>query len=277
MVVRMNVARAKSQVDKENAADRVRVFLVDDHSMLREGIRHLLEGDGEFEVIGEADSVEEALECLERKMAEIVVMDINLPGVDGVEGTRQMKARYPELKVVILSAYGEKYLVPSIDAGADGYLLKTLPPAELLRSMHQAALGQSPVDVSLTRYLMNQAATGLPGDGLPTEQQQIRQTNLKRAVLEANDDAQEKAETQPVKTPAYPLGLTQREIEVIRLIAMGKTDREIGKELFISFRTAGNHLRSILNKTDAANRAEAAAYATRHGLTGEDDDSGDID
>ncbi len=105
--------------------ERITVLLVDDHPMVREGMKRLLEGEGGFEVVGEVDSVEDALEELQRGRAEIVVMDIQLPGVDGVEGTRLLKAAHPEVKVVIVSAYGEDYLVPSIDAGADGYLLKT--------------------------------------------------------------------------------------------------------------------------------------------------------
>ena len=111
--------RGVGQALKERDAERIRVLLVDDHPMVREGMRRLLEAEGRFEVVGEVDSVESALEELAYKKAEIVVMDIQLPGMDGVEGTRQMKARYPDIKVVIVSAYGEDYLVPSIDAGAE--------------------------------------------------------------------------------------------------------------------------------------------------------------
>ena len=220
--------RGVGQALKERDAERIRVLLVDDHPMVREGMRRLLEGDGRFEVVGEVDSVESALEELAHKKAEIVVMDIQLPGMDGVEGTRQMKARYPDIKVVIVSAYGEDYLVPSIDAGADGYLLKTLAPVDLVKSMHQAAMGQSPVDAALTRHLMNQAAAGKgkEGEGKPTERQQA----------------------------------------VLKLVADGLSSKELAARLFISQTTLKREFRNIFNLLGVNDRAHAVAEAYRRGL-----------
>lgn len=213
---------------QDKKGDRIKVLLVDDHPMVREGMRRLLEGEGGFEVVGEVDSVEDALSELQNKKTDIVVMDIQLPGTNGVEGTRQMKARYPDIKVVIVSAYGEDYLVPSIDAGADGYLLKTLPPSELVKSMHQAALGQSPVDSALTRHLMNQAAAGKSseGDGTPTERQQ----------------------------------------EVLKLVANGLSSKELASKLFISQTTLKREFRNIFNLLGVNDRAHAVAEAYRRNL-----------
>ena len=213
---------------KERGLERITVLLVDDHPMVREGMRRLLEGEGGFEVVGEVDSVEAALEALERKRAEIVVMDIKLPGVDGVEGTRQLKAKYPDVKVVIVSAYGEDYLVPSIDAVADGYLLKTLSPPELLKSMHQVAMGQSPVDAALTRHLMNQAAAGkgMEKEGQPTERQQ----------------------------------------EVLKLVADGLSSKELASRLYISQTTLKREFRNIFNLLGVNDRAHAVAEAYRRHL-----------
>ena len=213
---------------KERDLERITILLVDDHPMVREGMKRLLEGEGGFEVVGEVDSVEAALEALERKRAEIVVMDIKLPGVDGVEGTRQLKAKYPDVKVVIVSAYGEDYLVPSIDAGADGYLLKTLPPPDLLKSMHQVAMGQSPVDAALTRHLMNQAAAGKgkEGEGKPTERQQ----------------------------------------EVLKLVADGLSSKELASRLYISQTTLKREFRNIFNLLGVNDRAHAVAEAYRRHL-----------
>ena len=220
--------RGVGQALKERDAERIRVLLVDDHPMVREGMRRLLEAEGRFEVVGEVDSVESALEELAHKKAEIVVMDIQLPGMDGVEGTRQMKARYPDIKVVIVSAYGEDYLVPSIDAGADGYLLKTLAPVDLVKSMHQAAMGQSPVDAALTRHLMNQAAAGKgkEGEGKPTERQQ----------------------------------------EVLKLVAVGLSSKELAARLFISQTTLKREFRNIFNLLGVNDRAHAVAEAYRRSL-----------
>ena len=196
--------------------------------MVREGMKRLLEGEGGFEVVGEVDSVEEALVELERGRTEIVVMDIQLPGINGVEGTRMLKAAHPEVKVVIVSAYGEDYLVPSIDAGADGYLLKTLPPGELVKSMHQAALGQSPVDSALTRHLMNQAAAGKAsdGEGMPTERQQ----------------------------------------DVLKLVANGLSSKELASRLYISQTTLKREFRNIFNLLGVNDRAHAVAEAYRRNL-----------
>jgi len=212
----------------ERHGERIRVLLVDDHPMVREGMKRLLEGEGGFEVVGEVDSVEEALVELERGRTEIVVMDIQLPGINGVEGTRMLKAAHPEVKVVIVSAYGEEYLVPSIDAGADGYLLKTLPPGELVKSMHQAALGQSPVDSALTRHLMNQAAAGKAsdGEGMPTERQQ----------------------------------------DVLKLVANGLSSKELASRLYISQTTLKREFRNIFNLLGVNDRAHAVAEAYRRSL-----------
>ncbi len=212
----------------ERPRERIRVLLVDDHPMVREGMKRLLEGEGGFEVVGEVDSVEEALVELERGRTEIVVMDIQLPGINGVEGTRMLKAAHPEVKVVIVSAYGEDYLVPSIDAGADGYLLKTLPPGELVKSMHQAALGQSPVDSALTRHLMNQAAAGKAsdGEGMPTERQQ----------------------------------------DVLKLVANGLSSKELASRLYISQTTLKREFRNIFNLLGVNDRAHAVAEAYRRSL-----------
>ncbi len=228
MVEKIKGTMGEGQALKERDGERIRILLVDDHPMVREGLRRLLEGEGGFEVVGEVDSVEAALEELARKRTEIVVMDIQLPGVDGVEGTRQLKAKYPEVKVVIVSAYGEDYLVPSIDAGADGYLLKTLPPSELVKSMHQAAMGQSPVDAALTRHLMNQAAAGKgkEGEGQPTERQQ----------------------------------------EVLKLVADGLSSKELASRLYISQTTLKREFRNIFNLLGVNDRAHAVAEAYRRHL-----------
>ena len=219
---------AEKALSKKGNVDRIKVLLIDDHPMVREGMRRLLEGEGGFEVVGETDSVEGALGELDRKKVDIVVMDIQLPGVDGVEGTRQMKAKYPDLKVVIVSAYGEDYLVPSIDAGADGYLLKTLAPAELLKSMHQAALGQSPVDAALTRHLMNQAVAvrGAEGENQPTERQR----------------------------------------EVLKLVGNGLPSKELAAKLYISQTTLKREFRNIFNLLGVNDRAHAVAEAYRRNL-----------
>jgi DNA-binding NarL/FixJ family response regulator len=221
-------ASTATRESEKKAAEGTRVLLVDDHPMIREGFRRLLEKNGEFEVVGEVDSVEGALEALTRSRVEMVVMDIQLPGLDGVEGTKLVKAKYPDVKVVIVSSYGEAYLLPAISAGADGYLLKTQSPWELVKCMHQAALGHSPVDPGLTRHLMDQAtvATSATGDGLPTDRQQ----------------------------------------EVLRLVSDGIPSKDVASRLNISETTLKREFRNIFNFLGVNDRAHAVAEACRRNL-----------
>ena len=130
-------------IEAENLSTKkaFRMFLVDDHPLMRQALRLLLEASGDFFVVGEAGSAEEALELLETASADVVVMDILLPGMDGIEATRELKLRHSQMKVVMVSGFGQEYLIASIEAGADGYLLKTVDLKEIVRSLYQVARG----------------------------------------------------------------------------------------------------------------------------------------
>ncbi len=209
-------------------AGPTRVLLVDDHPVIREGFKRLLEQDGEFEVVGEVDDVNDAIDRLTRSSVDIVLMDVQLPGMNGVEGTKLVKANHPDVKVVIVSAHGREYLLPAIDAGADGYLLKTQAPWDLAKSMRQAASGQSPMDATLTRHLMDQATIGCiaEGKGAPTERQQ----------------------------------------DVLRLVADGITSKDMASRLNISPTTLKREFRNIFNLLGVNDRAHAVAEACRRSL-----------
>ena len=208
--------------------ESLRVFLVDDHPMMREGLRRLLETKEGFEVVGEASSAEEALELLEIIATDMVVIDILLPGMNGVEATHELKARHPDIKVVVVSGYGEEYLLSSIEAGADGYLLKTLAPDELSRSLLQAGQGRPPIDGSLTRHLMDQAAAGEP---------------LVRGQ-----------------------SLSSRQLEILQLVAQGISSKELSLNLFISQTTVKREFRNIFDLLGVNDRAHAVAEAYRRQL-----------
>ena len=134
---------------------KVRVYLVDDHPVIREGIRRLLELDERIQVVGDADNGEEAVSQVVATSAEVVLMDVQLPGMDGVETTKQLTDRHPDLRVVILSSFGDRYLAPSIEAGACGYILKTATLPEMISAVLRAADGQSPINPRLTRMLFS--------------------------------------------------------------------------------------------------------------------------
>ena len=205
-----------------------RVFLVDDHPLIREGMRLHLEAEGHFLVVGEANSGEEALELLDTPFADVVVMDIQLPGINGVEATRRLKVRHPDLKVVIVTAFGQEYLMSSILAGADGYLVKTSGPRELARGLLQAAQGHCPVDVTVTRHLVDQAVSGAP-----------RSNHLL---------------------------LSPRQQDVLRLVGEGVSSKELASRLCISRTTLKREFRNIFDTLGVNDRAHAVAEAGRRRL-----------
>jgi len=207
--------------------DKIRVFLVDDHPLIRLAMRRILEADEHFLVVGEADNAEESLERLNTLDTDMVVMDIQLPGMDGVEATRQLKSRFGHLKVVIISAFGQEYLIPSIEAGADGYMMKGLAAENLVQGLRQAAQGVPPIDSSLTRHLMDQAAA----------------------------DPQQSGPS-----------LSLRQQEVLKLVADGLTSKAIASNLAISSTTLKREFRKVFELLGVNDRAHAIAEAYRRNI-----------
>ena len=145
--------KARGQSPDSNA---IRVFLVDDHPAVREGISRLLASDPRIKVIGAVGIAEECMKELEKQAVDVILMDINLPGIDGIQATRQLKAEHPELKIVMLSSFGEKYLNQAVQAGADGFLMKTTGKIELVNAVVQAVRGCTPIiDSKLTTSLLD--------------------------------------------------------------------------------------------------------------------------
>ena len=138
----------------------LRVYLVDDHPLMRMALRRILESGQRFVVVGASDTAEDCLTAVAALGTDMVVMDIQLPGIDGVEATRRLKSQDAKLKVVIVSAYGEEYLISSIDARAEGYMMKGPEPKAMIEGLFQAAEGTPPIDSNLTRLLMDRAAAG---------------------------------------------------------------------------------------------------------------------
>jgi DNA-binding NarL/FixJ family response regulator len=215
------------------AADSVRVLLVDDHDLFRTGLRNLLEEQG-IHVVAEAGTGADAIGLVREHTPDVVVMDLNMPGMTGVEATRQITAFAPLTRVLVLTiSDGDDDVTDAIMAGACGYLLKDASIQELMRGIQSAAVGESLISPHVAAKVL----------------QRLRA-----------------ASTQPEIERTIRSELSDREIEVLKLIANGKENAEIAAELHISPKTVKNHISNILMKLHIDNRIQAAVYAVRSGI-----------
>ena len=211
---------------------KMRIVLVDDHEVVRLGLKVLLEQSDHFEVVGEANNAKEAVEIAGKFRPDIVLMDIRLPGASGIEACEEITQLYPEVRVVMLTSYAEdEMLFSAIRAGASGYLLKQINSDDLIRSLESVRRGDALLDPLVTQRVFQE---------------------VRRAVKEE-------------EASAFAI-LSQQEKHVLILVSEGKTNREIAKSLFLGEGTVRNYVSSILSKLGASNRAEAAAYAVEHNL-----------
>jgi DNA-binding NarL/FixJ family response regulator len=211
---------------------KIRVGLVDDHALLRLGLKTLIDDQEDMEVVGEADSTAAALQMAESAQPQVVLMDIRLPGDSGLEATRQLTAKFPQVKVVMLTSFADEELViDAIRAGAVGYILKEVGNEEVLRGIRAAAGGGSVLDAATTTRLLARV-----------------RSNEKKADEDAFRD------------------MSERELEVLYEVSQGKTNAEIAMSLNLSEKTARNYISSILEKLGLTNRIELATYAIKHNL-----------
>ena len=210
----------------------VRILIVDDHGVLRAGLRALLEDEPDFQVVGEAADGEEGLRQAEALKPDIVLMDISMPGVDGIEATRRVHASLPNTRVLLLTVHEDKSLLrEAIQSGASGYILKRAVESELINAIRAVGRGELYVHPAMTRALL---------PDLPQEQ-----------AIQARSDS-----------------LTAREVEVLKLIALGHTNRQIAEKLHLSIRTVETHRANLMDKLDLHSRVELVRYANQHGLLG---------
>ncbi len=213
-------------------AARQRILIVDDHEVVRLGLRSLLDRHPDFEVVAEAASGREALEKVEAYQPDVVVLDIRLPGMSGVEVCQYITDHFPNVKVIMLTSYAEdEMLFAAIRAGAAGYVLKQIGGDDLIRAIEAVGRGEALLDPSLTQRVFEE---------------------VRKAQRE--EEASAFAE------------LTHQEMQVLQLVSEGKTNREIAEALYLGEGTVRNYVSNILGKLGVANRAEAAAYAVQHNL-----------
>ncbi|MCH8009456.1 MAG: response regulator transcription factor [Chloroflexi bacterium] len=209
-------------------ADKTRVMIVDDHEVVREGLRSLLRRRQELAVVGEADSVASAIEEARKTEPDVVIMDVRLPDGSGVEACREIRSERPETKVLMLTSYADEEAVfASIMAGAIGYLLKQTSTKTLIEAIDRAMRGESLLDPAVTQRVLERVRSG------------------------KQDEDEELAL------------LSEQEKKILDLIAEGKTNKEIAKEIFLSDKTVKNYVSSILSKLNLRRRSEAAAFIAR--------------
>jgi two-component system, NarL family, response regulator LiaR len=231
----MSFTNTQGEVRYQRTTDVVEVFLVEDHGLFRRGLSELLAAnDPTLRIAGSATTAEEALGEIAELLPDVVLMDIHLPGMTGIEAIRRLALTCPAVKVLVISGSAEdRDVMEAILAGARGYLLKTSPVEEITAGIHAAAQGGSVLSPVVASQLL--------------------------------DHVRDNASS--LRVGADPVGeLTPRELEVLRLMALGMENSEIARELVISTRTARNHVASILEKLHMQNRIQAAVYAVRHGV-----------
>lgn len=212
---------------------KIRVLLVDDHALVRLGVKTLIDDTADIEVIGEAGTAQEAMRAVELLHPQVVLMDIRLPGEGGLDATRQIVNRFPDVKVVMLTSFAdEELVVSSIRAGAVGYLLKEVGNEEVLSGIRAAAQGNSVMDPATTSRLF---------------------ARLRASERKEQEDAFR--------------DLTEREMLVLYEVQLGKTNAEIAQSLNLSEKTARNYVSTLLEKLHLSNRIELATYAVKYHLS----------
>ena len=222
-----------------------RILIADDHELVRHGIKHMLGYEKDMEVVGEASNGREVVELCRRLKPDLVLMDVRMPEMNGLEAIRAIKAEQPEVSVLVISVYRNlDYLLEAIEVGAAGYILKDAPNRRLINAMQRALDGQSPLDQELALQLIRHLAskTAQPVERPPAP--------------EGGDSA---------STPP-PNTLTPRELEVLRLLVQGKTNQEIAEDLLISRATAKVHVQHIIAKLGVSDRTQAIVRAFKVGL-----------
>jgi NarL family two-component system response regulator LiaR len=216
-------------------AEPIRVLIADDHAIVRKGLRALLATESDIQVVGEAGDGAEAVAQVRALHPDVILMDLVMPRLDGIEATRQIIEQHPRAHILVLTSFAaDDQVFPAIKAGALGYLLKDSGPDQLVQAIHQVYRGEPSLEPAIARKVLYELS-------------------------------------HPPKQPATPDPLTQRELDILRLVAQGHSNREIAELLVIAEMTVRTHVSNILSKLHLASRTQAALYALREGLASLDD------
>ncbi len=228
MVMVRGSAFAEQSAGREDGESPVRVLIVDDHEVVREGLRRILGTDDSISIVGEAQNGEEAIDLAVNLEPDVVTMDIKMPMMDGIAATREIKKRVPGMAVVVLTLFSDGYVKDAIEAGASGFVLKDSPAAAIIDAIHQANDGHYPLSPSLVKEMMSQFA-------------ELLRDNRGTA-------------------------LTERQREILRLIGEGHNSKEIAERVFIGPSTAKREIRQIMQRLGVNDRAQAVSVAIHQRL-----------
>lgn len=210
----------------------MKILLCDDQAVIRDGMEMLLQLEKDFEVVGTAQDGYEAVELADSKKPDLILMDLKMPGMNGIEATREIRKKHPQMKILVLTTYDDdEWVFDAIRAGASGYLLKDTPRQKIVEAIRGTVEGKSFVDPGVAGKLLNQVASN---------------------------------QTQPASILTDKL--TERELDVLRLLAKGMTNTDIAGQLHLSEGTVRNHVSAILEKLNVSDRTQAAVIAIQHGL-----------
>lgn len=213
----------------------MKVIICDDQATIRDGLEMLLSLEKDMRVMGKAEDGQEAVDLVARHQPDLVLMDLKMPGMNGIEATRQIRTRYPAVKVLVLTTYDDdEWVFDAVRAGASGYLLKDTPREDLIKAVKETVAGKSFVDPAVAGKLLSRVAG--------------RQVQPATLITDK---------------------LTQREVDVLRLLAGGLSNAEIAERLYLSEGTVRNYVSAIFAKLEVSDRTQAAVMAIRHGLGNE--------
>ncbi len=214
---------------------KIRILIVDDHAVVRKGIRALLATEDDLDVIGEAENGQQAVELYSELNPDLLLLDLIMPKVNGIEAIKKIKGDHPGAKILVLTSFAaDDQVFPAIKAGALGYLLKDTEPDDLINAIRQVYRGESSLSPAIARKVLEEVF-------------------------------------HPAEKPLSPDPLTKREVDVLQVLAKGKSNRDIAEELTISETTVRTHVSNILGKLHLASRTEAALYALKEGMANIDD------
>jgi two-component system, NarL family, response regulator DegU len=232
----------EAEKTSENTRKPTRLAIVDDHKLTRESLQNMLSDETDIEIVGEAANGRQALLLCSRLKPDLILMDVRMPEMDGLAATKEVKDRYPETSVMMLTMHeNPDYLLEALKAGAAGYVLKDAPQKEIIEAVRRIRNGESPLDPELAARLLRRLAS----EG---EMRKVKRDSLEAVPL-----------TEP---------LTLRELEVLGLMKLGRTNRQIAADLVISLGTAKNHVEHIISKLGVSDRTQAVVKALELGILG---------